>query len=104
VVTGGIIPCSALPLQSGPHYAAGTVTILKGQVRGTAAGASGPAFPETVVAAHRVAVNATYRFTLKPGRYVLQANFPPPGNEEPRVDITVRAGQTLRQDIPNVCI
>lgn len=76
--------------------------VLKGQGywKSTAPRTLVPVLPETLVAAQQVAVNATYRFTLKPSEYVLQAHLPAPGTVEPRVGITVRAGQTLRQDIP----
>ena len=92
-VTGGIIPCEALGIAGEPHYAAGTVTVLEGQIhwRTTGPGTSVQVFPTTVV-------------VLPAGDYLLRARFPPPANVEPSVSVTVHAGQTEHIDIPNMCI
>ena len=100
VLIGGIMPCEGVPVAYGPTYAAGVVTVLEGQIQQTNAG---PHLPTAVVTQEHVAVNATYRFTLKPGHYVLQATFSPPANVEPFVEATVTAGETTKADIPNVC-
>jgi hypothetical protein len=100
VVSGGIVPCSALPSPDSPRYAAGTVTVLKGQV-GWASTGSGNAvniLPATVVARERVVTDATYWFELPPGQYVLEAN------EAQYASVTVHAGDNLSVDIPNPCI
>jgi hypothetical protein len=106
MVTGGIIPCAALGFSGEPHYAAGTVTVLEGQVhwRSTGPGTSVQVFPTTVVVTEQVGVDASYDFILPSGEYVLRARFPPPANVEPSVSVTVRAGQTQHIDIPNTCI
>jgi hypothetical protein len=105
-VTGGIIPCEALGIAGEPHYAAGTVTVLEGQIhwRTTGPGTSVQVFPTTVVVTEQVGVDTSYDFTLRPGGYVLRARFAPPANVEPSVSVTVHAGQTEHIDIPNMCI
>ncbi len=101
-VTGGIIPCSGILVPSGPHYAAGTVTVLKGQIVGGGTGRL--VMPTTAVARQSVATDAMYRFVLEPGPYVLQAQFPPPSNVLPFASVTVHAGDELHVDIPNMCV
>jgi hypothetical protein len=105
-VTGGIIPCVALGISGEPHYAAGTVTVLKGQLhwRSTGPGTSVIVFPAAVVVTEQVGLDASYDFILGPGDYVLRARFPGPANIEQWVSVTVRAGQTQHVDIPNTCI
>ena len=105
-VTGGIIPCEALGIAGEPHYAAGTVTVLEGQIhwRTTGPGTSVQVFPTTVVVTEQVGVDTSYDFTLRPGGYDLRARFAPPANVEPSVSVTVHAGQTEHIDIPNMCI
>jgi hypothetical protein len=105
-VTGGIIPCEALGIAGEPHYAAGTVTVLEGQIhwRTTGPGTSVQVLPSTVVVTEQVGVDTSYDFTLRPGGYVLRARFAPPANVEPSVSVTVHAGQTEHIDIPNMCI
>ena len=105
-VTGGIIPCSALPVSGEPLYAAGTVTVLEGQVhwRSTSPGTSVQVLPTTVVVTEHVGVDTSYDFTLRPGDYVLRARFAPPATVEPSASVTVHAGQTEHIDIPNMCV
>jgi len=105
LVVGGIIPCAALGPPTGVQYAAGTVTVLEGVLtwRTTGPGTSVVVFPQTVAARQTVLTNASYRFALAPGDYVLQAQFPPPANVTPFVSVTVRAGTTEQVDIPNMC-
>ena len=124
VVTGGISPCRAIPFPNGPRYAAGTVTVLRGQITWTSIGGgdSQPILPTDVADRAEVGVNGTYRFVLAPGHYVLVATFAPPSNgppvsrvlvngvaqpastPEPFVEVTARAGSTVEAGIPNVCI
>lgn len=106
LVTGGIVPCAALAAPNGEQYAAGTVTVLKGQVswRTTSPGTSVVVFPKIVAARATVATNASYQFDLTPGTYVLQAHFPAPANAVPFIGITVKVGATEHVDIPNMCI
>jgi hypothetical protein len=106
VVSGGIIPCQGIVISNGPQYAAGTVTVLKGQVtwKSTVEGNYVGVFPTGVVDQLSVAPNATYRFALEPGRYVLEARFPSPSNAAPYIDITVQPGDDVWVDIPNECI
>jgi len=105
VITGGVIPCAGMPVPNGPHYAAGTVTVLRGQLsrQRTGYGVSATVFPKTVVAQQTIATDATYRFAVQPGHYVLDAHFAPPANVVPFVSTTVYAGEVVRLDIPNMC-
>jgi hypothetical protein len=108
VVTGGIMPCSGLAPSMDPnlpHYAAGTVTVLKGKVtwQTTGPGVKQAVFPTTVVASERVSTNQRYSFTLAPGDYVLRARFLSPGNVVPWTSLTVQGGRTVRRDVPNMC-
>lgn len=96
VVTGGIIPCSGLSISS-PHYAAGTVTVLRGHIIWTGNDQTTSQFPSTVVAKETVDVDSTYRFVLDPGDYVLQAGIS-------WASIDVQPGEQLYVDIPNRCI
>jgi hypothetical protein len=106
VVTGGIVPCAALAPPNGEQYAAGTVTVLEGQVswKPTGPGTSVVVFPKIVAAQATVPTNALYQFDLAPGTYVLQAHFSSPANGTPFIGITVTAGPTEHVDIPNRCI
>lgn len=103
VVSGGIRPCDALGRPDLPHYAAGTVTVLEGQVTWRSSQGT-PSYvdvlPTTVVAHESVPTDGMYRFDLDPGRYVLEAA--PAGAYGPYA--TVSAGDDLLVDIPNVCI
>jgi hypothetical protein len=106
LVVGGIIPCAALGPPPGVQYAAGTVTVLEGEMtwRSIGAGSSVAMFPTTVRAQEQVSTNSSYQFALAPGEYVLQAHFPPPANVTPFVSITVESGTTKHVDIPNMCM
>jgi hypothetical protein len=99
VVTGGIIPCAGIYVPGSPHYAAGTVTVLKGHVSWKSAeqGYTAMVFPSQVVAQQRVDTNTTYRFVLEPGPYVLQA-----GNAF--ASVSLQPSDDLFADIPNMCI
>ena len=106
-VIGGIIPCAGIVMPGGPHYAAGSVTVLKGQIASRPSsppGTSVDVFPTEVVAHQSVPVNAQFHFVLPSGRYVLRAQFPPPANVHPFATVTVRSGATLSRDIPNMCM
>lgn len=98
-ITGGIVPCSVLSSWDG-RYAAGTVTVLNGQVKwaSTKSGNTAELLPTTVVAREHMVTNATYWFELEPGTYVLKAS------DAQYTTITLRAGDNVRVDIPNPCI
>jgi hypothetical protein len=106
VVTGGIIPCAGIPYPGEPHYAAGTVTVLEGQVhwRSTGPGTSAIVFPTAVIVTEQVGVDASYDFILRPGAYVLRARLAAPANIQPWVAVTVHGGDTQQIDIPNSCM
>jgi len=105
VVFGGIEPCAALPPSLTPNlptYAAGMVTVLAGRLYQPSQGE--PIFPSTFVAQESVQANQLYRFVLKPGPYVLIAQFPPPSNVAPFRSLTVQSGMSIEADIPNMCM
>jgi hypothetical protein len=104
VVTGGITPCSGIPIPSSPHYAAGRVTVLKGHVtwKSTDRGYVQDILPATVVAQQSVDANTTYRFVLEPGAYVLKASLQ--ADYSPYVSVTVQPSDDVYVDIPNMCI
>ena len=103
-VIGGIAPCSGLPpnlVPNLPRYAAGTVTVLRGQVHESAAQI---VLPTTVVTQETVGTNEQYEFTLAPGQYVLRVLYAGAATPGPGwLSITVKSGQTLRADFPNAC-
>lgn len=104
-VVGDIMPCTGLfPGASKnlklPRYAAGTVFVLKGPMRRTPEG--GWSLPKHVVAKQTVRVNATYRFAVFPGHYVLAARLAH-SNAEGFLHVTVREGVTVHAVIPNSC-
>lgn len=92
LVTGGIIPCADVPDPKGPQYAAGTVLVLRGvdvlQNRV-------PVISQAEVTRQEVTVNQGYLFALPAGSYVLQGQFPPPGNVRPFVGVTVEADKAV---------
>ena len=59
--------------------------------------------PKIVSARQSVLKNELYRFSLAPGDYVLEAQFPPPANVTPVTTVIVKAGATAIVDIPNEC-
>jgi hypothetical protein len=101
IVIGGIVPCEGRVIQGGPRYAAGTVTVLAGQVERHG---SHWILPKRVEAKARVATNARYRFVLPPGAYMLRARFPPPANVHPFMQVTLKAGTVVYSNIPNMCL
>ena len=111
-VVGGISPCYGIPpTPGGPIYVAGTVTVLRGQVAWKPAGpgSSVAVLPTAQVAEQSVATNATYRFVLDPGSYVLQAHyagarFASPDAIVPFIAVTVRSGVVTPASIPNECM
>lgn len=103
-ITGGVLPCYGVPIANGPRYVAATITVFQGRVSWQDAGPSTrrDVLPTTVVAQQVVAENATYRFTLPPGDYVLQGRFLSL-DLAPSIGTTGQAGQVLHVDIPNSC-
>jgi len=103
-VTGGISPCEGIPIP-GPKYAAGTVEVLRGTLgwRSIGPGSWTIVFPTQAVATQVVGVDRMYSFRLEPGQYVLVGHYPPPANVTPWVQMTVRAGEFVSADIPNMC-
>ena len=77
-VVGGIDPCFGIPPSpSEPTYVAGTVTVYRGRVtwKPDRPGSFVAVLPSARVAEQTVATNATYRFVLEAGSYVLQAHY-----------------------------
>ncbi|HEV3166015.1 MAG TPA: hypothetical protein VGZ22_18455 [Isosphaeraceae bacterium] len=101
LVTGGIIPCAGIPDPKGPHYAAGTVLVLTWYsgvdiLQNTL-------LSQAEVTRQQVKLNQEYLFALPAGSYVLQGQFPPPGNVRPFVGVTLEADKAIKVDIPNMC-
>ena len=106
LVVGGVDPCNGIAIApQGPQYAAATVTVLQGRVAWKPAGpgASTMVLPKMVSARQSVSTNELYRFSLAPGDYVLEAQFPPPANVTPVTTVTIKPGATAIVDIPNEC-
>ena len=104
VVTGGIVPCAGLPNPAHPHYAAGVVIVLKGQVtwKSTSQGSLQDVLPSRAAGQQRVGSNSTFRFVLEPGRYVLEAAQS--SDVAAYRTVVLQPGDDLYVDIPNVCI
>ena len=64
---------------------------------------SGPLISQAAVTRQQVKLNQGDLFALPAGSYVLQAQFPPPGNVRPFVGVTVEADKPIKVDIPNMC-
>jgi hypothetical protein len=105
IVSGGILPCKALPVSGGPRFAAGFVEVLKGQMtsRPSSPGIQQLVFPELVVTEQHVATNGSYRFVLSPGSYVLRAHYSTPGIT-PFKEVVLAPGSAVTADIPNMCM
>ncbi|HKV88149.1 MAG TPA: hypothetical protein VJT78_09145 [Candidatus Dormibacteraeota bacterium] len=105
VVTGGIMACRALDNPGQPHYVAGTVIVLRGDVTWRAVGpaASVDVLPTAVAGRQTVSADGMYRFDLDAGHYVL-LDAARPGDYGPYATVTVGAGEDLLVDIPNSCI
>ena len=104
VVVGGIYPCEGIPIKGGPRYAAGTVTVLRGWLTRKSLGRGNydDVFPAQLAGQETVRTNATYRFVLAPGHYILRARIR--GNAYPFAQVTVRARTVSHLDIPNMCM
>lgn len=88
VIVGGIEPCSGLPPPTPMVFAAGTVIVMGGG---------------TEVASTHVTKGSQYRFTLLPGAYVLFGQDDR-GGPQSWVDVTLKVGQVVHQDIPDRCM
>jgi sulfite exporter TauE/SafE len=106
VVTGGIMPCSGLGIIGGPHYAAGTATVLKGLIawKSVGHGTLQEMLPPNVVTSETVPVDGSFLFYLEPGAYVLVGHYASGSTVTPWVEINVAAGSSRQVDIPNMCI
>jgi hypothetical protein len=110
-VVGGIDPCFGIPPSpSEPTYVAGTVTVYRGRVtwKPDRPGSFVAVLPSARVAEQTVATNATYRFVLEAGSYVLQAHyagarFASPNAVVPFIGVMVSPGRVSAQSIPNEC-
>jgi hypothetical protein len=106
LVVGGVDPCNGLAIApQTEQYAAATVTVREGHISWVPAGpgSSTMVLPKVVSARQSVSTNGLYRFSLAPGDYVLEAQFPPPANVTPVTTVTVKSGATAIVDIPNEC-
>lgn len=82
-----------------PSHPAGTVVVLKGSSMWEPATNGGVelVLPTQVVTSVAVPENGRYRFRLAPGDYVLAT----PGSIVPYADVSVVAGRTTWQDVPD---
>jgi hypothetical protein len=114
LVVGQISPCSGPPRRTPPPPAhpAGTVVVLRGSIEWIPDGRGGQSlgpFPTETVATESIPADGTYQFTLPPGPYVIV--YPPystgsvPGGPTisiaPYASVSVVAGQTKYQDVPD---
>ena len=88
-----------------PGYAAGTVVVLRGTVtwKPVSTGVTKSVFPTETVTAAVTPKGDEYRFILSPGPYVLVAYYATPAPMS-WVSVSVAAGHTTRQDIPDRCL
>jgi hypothetical protein len=114
LVVGQISPCYGPPhgTPPPPAHPAGTVVVLRGSIKWISDGRGGQSlgpFPTETVATESIPTDGTYRFMLPPGPYVIVT--PPyssgsvPGGPTisiaPYVSVSVVAGQTKYQDVPD---
>jgi hypothetical protein len=114
LVLGQISPCEGPPHLGAtpPGHPAGTVVVLRGSIKWIPDGRGGQSlgpFPPETVATDSVPAGGMYRFMLAPGPYVIV--HPPystgsvPGGPTisiaPYVSVSVVAGQTKYQDVPD---
>lgn len=104
-VVGGIAACTGARELHRPGFVAGTVRVLRGTVSETPTQANGDTtvLPTDQVASAHVAKLQKYRFTLKPGRYVLVAHYAR-SNIVSWVAVLIRTGKVTNQSIPTPCI
>ncbi len=106
-VTGYLDPCVGAVLpgrQNTPAFAPGTVTALRGRQTWQRTGdgyrlrlpASAPAARE------HVAKNQAFALDLPAGGYTLVARYDD-GSGLNVIDVTVRAGQVVRRNFPDIC-
>jgi hypothetical protein len=106
-VTGYLDPCIGAVIpgpRNTPAFAAGTVTALRGRQtwKRTAAGYQ-LQLPATAPAAREhVAKNQAFALHLPAGGYTLVARYDD-GSGLNVIDATVRAGQVVRQNFPDIC-
>jgi hypothetical protein len=105
IVVGGIQPCYGIAPQTPPGYAAGTVVVLRGvtTLKTAGPGVQQTVFPTETVTTALVRKDEQYRFSLPPGQYVLVAHLEA-ASVVPWVSVSVTAGQTTHEDIPNMCL
>lgn len=104
-VTGYLDPCVGVVLPGRPPvFAAGTVTALRGRQTWQRSGGSDTfQLPSAApVAREHVAKNQAFALRLATGQYTLVARYDG-GNDGSFINVTVRAGQVVRQDFPDIC-
>jgi len=107
VVVGGLQPCAGIVTSNSPRYAAGTVTVLRGDMawRDAGNGVTAAVFPAVMAGRQVVGTNGIYVFVLDPGEYVLEGEYTAGGGEpEPWVEVTITSGSVAHVDIPNMCL
>lgn len=106
-VTGYLDPCIGVVLpgrQNTPAFAAGTVTALRGRQtwKHTADGYQLQPPATAPVAREHVAKNQAFALNLPAGGYTLVARYDD-GNILNFINVTVRAGQVIRENFPDIC-
>jgi hypothetical protein len=103
-VTGYIDVCEGIAVPGQPLHVAGTVTALPGRYTWKDNGRGTRRFelPATAAARQHVAEGQAFSLFLTVGQYVLVAPVGGRGDVS-FVEVTVRAGRVLHQDLPNLC-
>jgi hypothetical protein len=103
-VVGRIDACSGNGYAKPPHVG-GTVVALRGAVRvvWTSARTGKSVLPTDVVSRQGVPVGMQFHFRLLPGRYVIDLPHYVNGNVGPWVSVTVRGGEVVNADLPDMC-
>jgi hypothetical protein len=111
IVTGHLAACFGIPPPNGSQAVTpGTVVALRGHItwKPTAPGSWMLVYPKgPAVASQHISDNydQTFRFALPPGHYVIAGHYDghAAGDYGPVSEVTVRAGASIRVDLPNIC-
>jgi hypothetical protein len=103
-LVGHIDTCAGMIGPGVPPYTGGTVVVLRGVVHAPKANRNGrPTLPTDAVGRQTVASGGEFRFALPPGPYVLDLPHYIGSNFGTYWSVVVRAGTTVRSDIPSAC-
>ena len=107
-ISGGVWPCQGLQMPGEPHYTAAKVTVLAGRVSWHQQPGNIEVvrvLPTQVVATQTVRDRGLFTFLLKPGHYVLDAQYLPlvEGAADAFTEVDLHRSDDLRVDIPDPC-